>query len=106
MWRSELNDAVVRELAVEPGEHVVDLGAGASFVPRAPTRPPRHGSRAGMTWAASQVFQRPNVLTRRQVSADELVSGLAADPEDSAQRSHVVNALLPLEDELDPLLEH
>jgi ubiquinone/menaquinone biosynthesis C-methylase UbiE len=29
MWRSEVNDAVVRELAVAPGERVVDLGAGA-----------------------------------------------------------------------------
>lgn len=29
MWRSEVNDAVVRELAIRPGERVVDLGAGA-----------------------------------------------------------------------------
>jgi SAM-dependent methyltransferase len=29
MWRSEVNDAVVRELAVGPGDRVVDLGAGA-----------------------------------------------------------------------------
>jgi ubiquinone/menaquinone biosynthesis C-methylase UbiE len=28
MWRSELNDAVVRHLALKPGELVVDLGAG------------------------------------------------------------------------------
>ena len=29
LWRSEVNDAAVRELAVAPGERVVDLGAGA-----------------------------------------------------------------------------
>jgi hypothetical protein len=29
MWRSEVNDTVVRELAIKPGERVVDLGAGA-----------------------------------------------------------------------------
>jgi SAM-dependent methyltransferase len=29
MWRSEVNDAVVRDLAIRPGERVVDLGAGA-----------------------------------------------------------------------------
>ena len=29
MWRSPLNEAVVRELALRPGELVVDLGAGA-----------------------------------------------------------------------------
>lgn len=29
MWRSEVNAAVVRELAIRPGERVVDLGAGA-----------------------------------------------------------------------------
>lgn len=29
LWRSEVNAAVVRELALKPGEVVVDLGAGA-----------------------------------------------------------------------------
>ncbi len=29
MWRSDVNDAVVRELGIRPGECVVDLGAGA-----------------------------------------------------------------------------
>jgi ubiquinone/menaquinone biosynthesis C-methylase UbiE len=29
MWRSEVNDAVVRELAIGSGQRVVDLGAGA-----------------------------------------------------------------------------
>jgi ubiquinone/menaquinone biosynthesis C-methylase UbiE len=29
MWRSALNEAVVRELAIQPGERVVDLGSGA-----------------------------------------------------------------------------
>lgn len=29
MWRSELNEAVVRELGLQPGESVMDIGAGA-----------------------------------------------------------------------------
>ncbi len=29
MWHSELNEAVVHDLALQPGERVVDLGAGA-----------------------------------------------------------------------------